>query len=196
MFVVADNTEKTEIKKLETSGDSTKAVKSYIKKISGEYSLHEQQDIRLYFLPDNEALLKVRFKKIEESTITKVPSFPSNYYQSIIAKWEINSQLDSFSNLEVNWDGEGAPLINQNCIQWSKSIVNTIIDNGMVIDFCVPLRNGGIQLELDGENFDIEIEVHSNNYHYLIVYDKDGEIINKKRFTFGTIEILKNLLEA
>jgi len=102
-------------------------------------------------------------------------------------KAPVNNKLDSFIHLKKNWDSYNADKVSQQTIDFSKKVVATLIENDVPIDFCVPLRNGGVQLEFhDGTN-EFELEIHPNRSIIYIKYDLEGNIVQKKKIKLGQI---------
>jgi hypothetical protein len=92
-------------------------------------------------------------------------------------KSSIYGKLDELKNLQNNWDGENSPAPNNNTIELAKRTAQYLIERGLIISFCYPLRNGGIQLEeSDGRNS--EFEVYPDGSVHELVYDSEFNLVS------------------
>lgn len=104
-----------------------------------------------------------------------------------IAKQSFLARLAEFKGLERNWDGENSDAVSDAVLALAKKVGDKLIDSGAKIDFCVPLRNGGVQIEFKLEN-DCEIEVHPNGEIFFLVYDELLNLTNKESITLEEIK--------
>ncbi len=100
---------------------------------------------------------------------------------------KILKAINSFKNLNYNWDGYDAEKTTDTAINIAKKVADKIIKNGITIDICVPMRDGGIQFDMDGYIYDKEIEIHPNGTMNLVVYNKDADIIDSKPASINDI---------
>ncbi len=104
-----------------------------------------------------------------------------------------------FSNLEHNWDSYNADLVSKNAIDTAIKTLNYLNIKGLLTsNFNVnvfPMRDGGIQFEFDGENVCAELEICQNGDSTFILFDDDGNIINKGQL-FELSELSTLLEEA
>jgi len=88
-----------------------------------------------------------------------------------------------FSNLKKNWDSYDADVISINAIETAIETLNHLNSKGKLAnDISVnvfPMRDGGIQFEFDGENICAELEINHNGDSTFILFDDDGNIIDK-----------------
>jgi hypothetical protein len=106
---------------------------------------------------------------------------------SLIQLKSILSRLEEFQKLEQNWDGYNADPISNSVLEFANNVAKYLIAAKVKIDFCVPMRNGGVQFEFNLGN-DCEIEVHPNGDIYFLTYDNHSSLTNKELIT---IEQLK-----
>jgi hypothetical protein len=79
-------------------------------------------------------------------------------------------QLQEFAALEPDWNAHGAKRIAPSAIQHAIDLVRRVADATHIgPDFVAPLANGGVQLEWDGDDAAIEVEVHPDDrFSYLL----------------------------
>lgn len=89
---------------------------------------------------------------------------------------ELKIRIESFSELEKNWDGYDSDEISNQSIAVANSVLDSIsksIDTNTISVF--PMRNGGIQFEI-GDYKEIEIF----NYEVTeIEFDSEYNVINQ-----------------
>jgi len=104
-----------------------------------------------------------------------------------------------FINLKKNWDSYDADVISINAIDSAIEILNHLNHKGQLAnDIAVnvfPMRDGGIQFEFDGENICAELEINPNGDSIFILFDDDGNIIDKGQL-FELSELSTLLKEA
>lgn len=66
------------------------------------------------------------------------------------------SEIDVLLELEPNWDGYGAPMIDKKALEIAKRIGATLSEYEW---YAVPTGDGGVQLEIHLLNEDIEINI-------------------------------------
>lgn len=71
----------------------------------------------------------------------------------------IYKNIDSFKELEYNWNSYKGKTISSICIFRAKKIVEEFKEHNINITFAYPLPNGGIQLEYDSF-YDMVMEVN------------------------------------
>lgn len=81
-------------------------------------------------------------------------------------------QLNEFKGLKFDWDSYQAEAIDDAIVDFSKEIAMDLIDLGVQIDFAVPMRDGGVQLEFNWQDYECELEIHPSRQLELLVYDK------------------------
>ena len=88
-----------------------------------------------------------------------------------------------FSKLKHNWDSYNADIVSKNAIITAIETLNYLNSKGQLTnDFTVnvfPMRDGGIQFEFDGVNISAELEIDQNGDSTFILFDDDGNIIDK-----------------
>lgn len=67
---------------------------------------------------------------------------------------QLCEQLDSFRELQANWDSHGARPIAPRVIEWAKQIARRL--PATIAWRAVPLPDGGVRFESD----DVGIEIH------------------------------------
>lgn len=96
----------------------------------------------------------------------------------------LHINIDSFSNLKENWDGDGAYVITKKSIQSAHIILDTFLKDKEEGIGVFPMRNGGIQFEnCAGDLIDYDIiDYDVTEIHYNEEYDIVKEVkidINK-----------------
>ena len=104
-----------------------------------------------------------------------------------------------FSNLKKNWDSYNADVVSKIAIDIAIETLNHLNSKGQLTNgFTVnvfPMRDGGIQFEFDGENICAELEINPNGDSIFILFDDDGNIIDKGQL-FELSELSTLLKEA
>ncbi len=107
--------------------------------------------------------------------------------------------IKGFSNLQHNWDSYNADVVSKKAIYTAIEALNHLNSKGQLTNcFTVnvfPMRDGGIQFEFDGENICAELEINPNGDSTLILFDDDGNIIEKGQL-FELSELSTILEEA
>lgn len=101
-------------------------------------------------------------------------------YAHEIFKSSIVGKIDELNSLKDNWDAENSPAPTNNTIDLAKEIASRLIEQGKIINFCYPLRNGGIQLEEGDDNSNCEFEVHPDGTIHELIYDQDYNLVSNK----------------
>jgi len=81
----------------------------------------------------------------------------------------MHPKLVELTQLERNWDGEGAEFIRFSAIARAQA---TLDASDFVPDHIAPMSNGGLQFEYYGPHFDMEIEFTPDGEIALLVCDK------------------------
>lgn len=94
---------------------------------------------------------------------------------------EITKNIISFRDLSFNWNSYGSNKVCLKCIDRAIKTVNIFENKGMSIKFAYPLQDGGIQLELNTNDYFIEMEVNPKNFQdQIVIFDKDDNVIFEK----------------
>ena len=143
-------------------------------------------------ISDKSRLLYIRSKKTYNKSQIYIP--PNIDKLPLITGKSINlvlERLNDLSNLSYNWDDDGANSISEMSILKSKELIIKLYSSGVCIDYVFPMRNGGIQLEVDDLNKFIEIEVSPNGDVKFLVYNTDYDIIKTINNLSEGVEYLK-----
>ena len=110
----------------------------------------------------------------------------------------LKDTIYGFGRLEKNWDSFNADAISNISINTAIEALDHLNLKGYLnIDFIVyafPMRDGGIQFEIEGENISAEIEISPEGIPTFILFNNGGDIIEKER-VFELLEI-STLLEV
>jgi|GEM_PF-3851804 len=88
----------------------------------------------------------------------------------------ISRKLSALSELKDDWASENSLAPTETTIEFAKKLAEILINRNIKVDFCYPLRNGGIQLEVS-EKDNIEYEVHPNGQIHQLLYDDENNLI-------------------
>ncbi|MBC6427557.1 MAG: hypothetical protein GDA51_14080 [Ekhidna sp.] len=91
-------------------------------------------------------------------------------YTYKIFKNSIYGKIKELKDLNDNWNGENSPAPSEQTIKLAKKAASCLINQGSIVNFSYPLKNGDIQLE--GDNDAIEYEVHLDGTVYKLSYDR------------------------
>jgi hypothetical protein len=86
-------------------------------------------------------------------------------------KTDLFDRIDTYTDLDENWNGYGSERISQYAIDTTKEILDSFESAGIfdtkINVYAFPMSSGGIQIEIDSDKFSDEIEVISEeNIHY------------------------------
>lgn len=91
--------------------------------------------------------------------------------------------INEFKNLQPNWDSYDADVISKVSIDAAIETLNHLYNKGLISNgikvSVFPMRDGGIQFEFDGKNICAELEINQNGELTFILFDDDGNIVNK-----------------
>jgi hypothetical protein len=93
---------------------------------------------------------------------------------------ELMERIHCFSELKQNWDSYNADAIAFSSIEIAKKLLTNLYERNLtdpVFQVSVfPMRNGGIQFEIDKANDSCEIEINSDETLALITFDVEVNI--------------------
>ncbi len=127
-------------------------------------------------------------KRTTASTWSKRSRVLQDKIDTLIQMKGVLSRLAEFQQLEQNWDGDNADPILNSTLELANDVAKHLIACKVKIDFCAPMRNGGVQFEFKLRE-DCEIEIYPNGDIYFLTYDSLSNLINKEKIT---LEQLKN----
>jgi len=108
------------------------------------------------------------------------------------------SIVDSFSKLHENWDGYGADRINLSAQKSAINIIHQFAKNDVFNNINMhifPMRDGGIQVELDGSIITAELEIDQNGTVKFIQYNEEGDIVDERIFSEFDVNSICEILE-
>ena len=105
-----------------------------------------------------------------------------------VAKQKITARLNEFKDLGENWDSGGADAVLPSTLLLAQKVADKLLELSVEIDFCVPMRNGGVQFEFR-QNGECELEVHPTLELIFLRYDLAANLMSKEK---TTLELLKN----
>ncbi|MCU0347823.1 MAG: hypothetical protein MUC59_12865 [Saprospiraceae bacterium] len=116
-----------------------------------------------------------------------LPARPVGKTTKAKQRQQITTRLLEFSGLEANWDGDGADAVTEETLELAKRVAFSLIDADVNIDFCVPMRSGGVQFEfkLGG---DCEMEVQPNGDIFFLSYDDAANLLSKEKLSLEQIK--------
>lgn len=122
-----------------------------------------------------------------ESTWRKRSIALQGKIDSLVQQKNILSRLEEFQKLEQNWDGYNADPLSNKALEFANTVAKYLISAKVKIDFCAPMRNGGVQFEFNLGK-ECEVEVHPNGDIYFLTYDEAANLLNKERITLEQIQ--------
>ena len=115
-----------------------------------------------------------------------VLNFPKNAEQI--------ENIQSFTSLLHGWDSYDAEVVSEKCIQEAVQTVHDFDSIEVIVQFSVPLRDGGVQLEIEGKTHDAEIEIHPDDKNMYLIYDKAANLVEKGALGLDTIQKIKEFV--
>jgi hypothetical protein len=107
----------------------------------------------------------------------------------------LKRKIHKFTNLGNNWDDNGALMIATEAIKTAFSVTNLFtVEFSRCSLFAIhvfPMRDGGIQFEIDSKTRSAEIEIGASSEITFTEFDKEGNIIEKEEVNF--IDLLDQL---
>lgn len=114
-------------------------------------------------------------KKVENN------KFALKLYFNETLKSSMNGKLEELKSMSDNWDGENSPALNTKLVDFAKLVSAKLIDEGKIISFCYPLKNGGIQLESSEDDANFEIEINPDQSVIELIYDNEFNLISNNQ---------------
>jgi len=94
-------------------------------------------------------------------------------------------QLESIKDLPEGWDDYGSPPLTDEQYNNAKLFLEKIEGLGFEDPWMCPCAGGGIQLEWQYDNKELEVDFTSDKVGYLKVFDADKEMKNVKEEKFN-----------
>ncbi len=107
---------------------------------------------------------------------------------SLGSVWYINlkDKVSGFANLQANWDSYNADPISMNGISTAIQVLGQLryspFFSSDIIVTAFPMRDGGVQLEFDGENLSAELEINPRGEPLLLFFDNAGNLFDRIEF--------------
>lgn len=99
--------------------------------------------------------------------------------------------INSFKDLESNWDSYDADKISNDSITSAIQIVNSLEQSGLRIDNAFPMRDGGVKLEKDfKKSGSIEIEISSEKKIKLLIFNLNNDLVYENDFELKAMDNL------
>ena len=91
------------------------------------------------------------------------------------------TQVNSFKDLAYDWDTYGALPIAEGAVAQARQLLNALslqlVYAPAVSVHVFPMRDGGVQVELDRDSAAMEIEVHNDGSQDYLLFSPDGSAI-------------------
>ena len=91
------------------------------------------------------------------------------------------TQVDSFKDLADDWDTYGALPIAAGAIAQARQLLDALslqlVYAPAVSVHVFPMRDGGVQVELDRESASMEVEIHPDGTQDYLLFNPDGSVI-------------------
>ncbi|MCD6218565.1 hypothetical protein J7L05_12025 [bacterium] len=114
---------------------------------------------------------------------------PVRWFQTAINK------LIDLNDLKDNWDSEGAPSIDIDCILAAIVLLAQITQDNTPEPYIFPTLQGGVQIEWSTKKAEIEIEIINKNT-ILVLFDKpNGEELDWEEEIYDNIPRLVNCVK-
>ncbi|AII54474.1 MULTISPECIES: hypothetical protein [Hymenobacter] len=101
------------------------------------------------------------------------------------------AQLETFRNLSPNWDSYGALPTEERALARARQLLNSLslqlVYAPAVSVHVFPMRDGGIQVELDRDNASMEIEVHPDGTEDYLLFTAQGALIGTYTSLFAAL---------
>ncbi len=93
-------------------------------------------------------------------------------------------QVESFRSLQPDWDTYGALPTHESAIRRARRLLDLLslqlTDARSVRIHVFPMRDGGVQIDVDREEAEMEIEVHPDGTEDYLVFNPDGNLLPTK----------------
>lgn len=111
------------------------------------------------------------------------PNLPSTQWSNVSSVFEENllsvaaqEKLKELKSLPENWDSYGSSPINQDAIELTASLLADLAKISIPSPMIIPVHGGGIQLEWQKANGELEIEILPNKTIEYLVVDEKGNM--------------------
>lgn len=108
------------------------------------------------------------------------------------------SIVDSFSELHENWDGYNADRITSAAQKSAINIIHQFGKNDVFNKISVhifPMRDGGIQFELDGSIITAELEIDPKGTVKFMQYNEVGDIADERQLSDYDVNSISEIIE-
>lgn len=96
----------------------------------------------------------------------------------------LERQVEAFRNLPPDWDTYGAEPIQEAAIRQARRLLHQLsmqMTSVRSVSLHVfPMRDGGVQIEIDGRDMEMEIEVHPDGTQDYLVFNSEGKLLPTK----------------
>ena len=122
-----------------------------------------------------------KFELLTSAVPTRNARLPFTSNLTLVV-FKLQRQLETFRALEADWDTYGASPITDAAIRQAGRILNSLsLQLAAVRGISMhvfPMRDGGVQIDLDKKTASVEIEVHPEATQTYLLFDTDGELID------------------
>lgn len=98
--------------------------------------------------------------------------------------FQLARQVEAFRALPPNWDTYGALPTQEPAIRRAQQLLDLLslqlTSSRSVSIHVFPMRDGGVQLEVDREGAEMEIEVHPDGTEDYLVFNGEGQLLPTK----------------
>lgn len=124
-----------------------------------------------------------------ETLATKTRRNPATGLGLLIPK--LAAQLDSFRALAADWDTYGALPIEPGALERARQLLEALslqlVYAPAVSVHVFPMRDGGVQVELDRDAASMEIEVHPDGTEDYLLFTPDGTVLGSYPSLFAAL---------
>lgn len=137
------------------------------------------------------------------TAMSKDSSYRRGYSGTVVSHNSIQvasmiSIVDSFSDLQKNWDGYNADRITSVAQKSAINILHQLGKNNIFNRISVhifPMRDGGIQFELDGSFITAELEIDPYGTVKFMLYNDEGDIRDERQLTDYDVNYIDEIIE-
>ena len=134
------------------------------------------------------------FRTASPEVVSAVIEWPESALPANLDWWPaVTARLDELASLEPNWDGYGAESLSYDAARIAIGFLGAAAEwsDTLPAPFLTPIH-AGIQIEWDGPDTAIEIELRTNGESRLMI-ERSGTVIYNDHLSAGLLNLVQEL---
>jgi hypothetical protein len=123
-----------------------------------------------------------------------------NLHSSLALRvFSLERQVEAFRALQPDWDTYGALPIQEVAIRQARRLLHLLsmqLTGARPLSIHVfPMRDGGVQIEIDGDEMEMEVEVHPDGTEDYLVFNPEGQLLPTRNTLTSALRQFANPLQ-